>query len=124
VETGGCVEEDLIGEELIAYEVAGDGNWFRMSFKCANGNPGSLSPPTECLCALIMTLPRMMTQALSARYNDDSLRLIHPAEVVRIERSPDPNTFILTLATPDGFAVSFSLSWQQLRALSKSGTNV
>jgi hypothetical protein len=111
VETGSCVEEDLIGEELIAYEVAGDGNWFRMSFKCANGNPGSLSLPTECLCALIMTLPRMMTQALSARYSDDSLRLIHPAEVVRIERSPDPNTFILTLATPDGFAVSFSLSW-------------
>jgi hypothetical protein len=66
--------EDLIGEELLTYEVAGDGNWFRMRFTCANGKPGSLSLPTECLHALIMTLPRMMTQALSSRYGDDSHR--------------------------------------------------
>jgi hypothetical protein len=115
--------EDLIGEELLTYEVAGDGNWFRMRFNCANGKPGSLSLPTECLHALIMTLPRMMTQALSSRYGDDSLRLVYPAEAVRIERSPDPNTFIMTLVTPDGFAVSFSLSRQQLGALSESGMN-
>jgi hypothetical protein len=77
--------EDLIGEELLAYEVAGDGNWFRMRFTCANGKPGSLSLPTECLHALIMTLPRMMTQALSSRYGDDSLRLVYPAEAVRTD---------------------------------------
>jgi hypothetical protein len=114
--------QDLIGEELIAYEVDGDGSRFRMTFNCANGKPGSLSLPTECLHALIMTLPRMMTQALSSRYADDSLRLVYPAEAVRIERSPDPNTFIMTSVTPDGFAVSFSLS-RQLHALSESGTN-
>jgi hypothetical protein len=113
--------EDLIGQELLTYEVAGDGNSFRMTFNCVNGKPGSLSLPTECLHALIMTLPRMMTQVLSARYGDDSLRLVYPAEAMRIERSPDPNTFILTLATPDGFAVAFSLSGTQLRALSESG---
>jgi hypothetical protein len=115
--------EDLIGEQLLTYEVAGDGNWFRMRFICANGKPGSLSLPTECLHALIMTLPKMMTQAFSARYGDDSLRLVYPADAVRIERSPDRNTFIMTLVTPDGFAVSFSLSKQQLRALSESGMN-
>jgi hypothetical protein len=115
--------QDLIGEELIAYEVDGDGSRFRMTFNCANGKPGSLSLPTECLHALIMTLPRMMTQALSSRYADDSLRLAYPADAVHIERSPDPNTFIMTLVTPDGFAVSFSLSRQQLRALSESGMN-
>jgi hypothetical protein len=115
--------QDLIGEKLLTYEVDGDGNWFRMSFTCANGKPGSLSLPTECLHALIMTLPKMMTQAFSARYGDDSLRLVYPADAVRIERSPDANTFIMTLVTPDGFAVSFSLSRQQLRALSESGMN-
>ena len=94
-----------------------------MTFNGANGKPGSLSQPTECLHALIMTLPRMMTQALSARYGDDSLRLVYPAEAVRIERSPDRNTFIMTMVTPDEFAVSFSLSRQQLLALSKSGMN-
>ena len=115
--------QDLIGEELIAYEVDGDGSRFRITYNCANRKPGSLSLPTECLHALVMTLPRMMTQALSSRYADDSLRLVYPAEAVHIEKSPDPNTFIMTLVTPDGFAVSFSLSKQQLRALSESGMN-
>ena len=114
--------EEIVGKELIAYDIASDGNWFRMSFSCVNGKQGSLRLPTECLKALIMTLPRMMTKALSARYGDDSLRLVYPAEVVRIEGSRDPNTFILTLTTPDGFAVSFSLSGQQLDALSQEGT--
>jgi hypothetical protein len=111
--------EEIVGKELIAYDIASDGNWFRMSFRCVNGKQGSLRLPAECLKALIMTLPRMMTKALSVRYGDHSLRLVFPAEVVRIEGSRDPNTFILTLATPDGFAVSFSLSGQQLDALSE-----
>jgi hypothetical protein len=114
--------EEIVGKELIAYDIATDGNWFLMSFSCVNGKQGSLRLPTECLEGLIMTLPRMMTKALSARYGDDSLRLVYPAEVVRIEGSRDPNTFILTLATPDGFAVSFSLSGQQLDALSAGRT--
>jgi hypothetical protein len=112
--------EDVVAKELIAYDVASDSNWFRMSFSCANGKQGSLRLPTECLQALIMTLPRMMTQALSARYRDESLRLVYPAKVVRIERSPDPNTFVMTLMTPDEFAVSFSLSRQQLDELSEA----
>jgi hypothetical protein len=112
--------EEIVGKELIAYDIASDGNWFRMSFSCANGKHGSLRLPTECLMALIMTLPRMMTKALSAQYGDDRLRLVYPAEVVRIEASLDPNIFILTLTTPDGFAVSFSLSGQQLDALSEA----
>ncbi len=65
----------------------------------------------------IMTLPRMMTEALSARFGDDRLRLVFQAVEVLIEGSPDPNTFIITLTTPDGFSVSFSLNRQQLDAL-------
>jgi hypothetical protein len=109
--------EEIVGNELIAYDIAGDGNWFRLSFSCVNGKRCSLSLPTECLMALIITLPRMMTQALSARFGDDRLRLVYPAEEVLIEGTPDPNTFIMTLRTPDGFTVSFSLSRQQLDAL-------
>src|SRR5258707_11695407 len=101
--------EDLIGQELLTYEVAGDGNWFRMRFTFANGKPGSLSLPTECLHPLSMTLPRMMTQALAARYGDDSLLLVYPAEAVRIERVRDPNRAILASRTADGLALSFPL---------------
>jgi hypothetical protein len=104
--------EEIVGKELIAYDIASDGDWFRMSFICVNGKRGSLSLPTECLMALIMTLPRMMTEALSARFGDD-----FQAVEVLIEGSPDPNTFIITLTTPDGFSVSFSLNRQQVDAL-------
>ena len=109
--------EEIVGNELIAYDIASDGNWFRMSFSCVNGKRGSLSLPTECLMALIITLPRMMTQALAARFGDERLRLVYPAEEVLIEGTPDPNAFIMTLRTPDGFSVSFSLNRQQLDAL-------
>jgi hypothetical protein len=109
--------EEIIGQELITYEVESDGSRFRMSFSCAGGKEGSLSLPTDCLQSLIMTLPRIMRQALQARYGDETLRLVYPADVIRIERSLDPKTFILTLTTPDAFEVSFSLTGQQIEAL-------
>ena len=115
--------EHIVGKELIAYDIASDGSRFCMSFTCAHGKQGSLSFPTECLQSLIMTLPRMMLQALWARYGNERLRLVYPPDMVDIERSPDPNTFIVTLTTPDGFGVSFSLSGQQLDALGKVTMN-
>jgi hypothetical protein len=115
--------EHIMGKELIAYDIGSDGSRFCLSFTCVNGKQGSLSFPTECLKALIMTLPRMMTQALWARYGDESLRLVYPADIVRVERSPDPNAFIVTLTTPDGFEVSFSLNREQLDTLGKASTN-
>ena len=32
--------EEIVGKELIAYDIASDGNWFRMSFSCVNGKQG------------------------------------------------------------------------------------
>jgi hypothetical protein len=119
-----CNSLEIVGKELIAYDVASDGSWFRMSFTCTTGERGSLSLPTECLQALIMTLPRMMMQALRARHGDESLRLVYPAEVVHIEGSRDPNKFILSFTTPDDFAVSFSVTRQQLAAVSGTIMNI
>jgi hypothetical protein len=64
-----------------------------------------------------MTLPRMMNQALLARHGDATHRLVYPTEIVRVEGSPDPNIFIVTFVTPDGFSVSFSLTGEQLDVL-------
>src|SRR5258708_19748416 len=55
--------EDLIGQELLTYEVAGDGNWFRMPFTCPNCKPGSPTLPTDFLHALIIPLPKIITLA-------------------------------------------------------------
>jgi hypothetical protein len=64
-----------------------------------------------------MTLPRMMKLALLAKHGVYTLRLVYPTEIVRVEGSSDPNIFIVTFVTPDGFAVSFSLSAEQLDVL-------
>jgi hypothetical protein len=106
--------QDFVVQRLTTYNVAADGTRFRMNFISGGGDHGSLSLPTECLTELTMTLPQMMRQALRARHQDGSLRLVYPADKISIEHSSDPRTIIVTLATPDGFEVSFGLTRQQL----------
>src|SRR5579883_2762724 len=88
-----------------------------MSVADAQGRRKSLRLPTECLNELVMTLPEMARQALRRLYRDDSLRLVYTAATVRIEIASDGATLILTLQTPDGFAVSFGLTHEQLQII-------
>ncbi len=103
------------GEELTCFEVAEDGGSFKMHLEDKFGRPASLSLPSVCLNRLMMTLPRMVTRALQRRHNDQSLRVVYPVDRYTVELSADLCTRILTLETPDGFNVSFSLSEEQCR---------
>jgi hypothetical protein len=104
---------DIEGEELTCFEVAEDGSSFRMHLEDKAGRPASLSLPTECLNRLMMTLPGMVTRAVQRQHNDRSLRIVYPVDRLVIELGSDLRTRILTLETPDGFNVSFSLSEAQ-----------
>jgi hypothetical protein len=106
--------QDFVVQRLTTFNIAADGTRLRMNFISGDGDHACLSLPTECLTELIMTLPLMMRQALRARHQDESLRLVYPADKLSIEQSSDPRTIIVTLATPDGFEVSFGLTRQQL----------
>ena len=75
--------------------------------------------PTECLNELLMTLPRLVSQALRARYNDSSLRLVFPAEQWRLEKSDDTRV-ILTIGTGGGFEASFAFEPDHLRGIADS----
>ena len=72
--------KNFVVQKATTFDVASDGTSFRMNFICRDGGLVSLSLPTECLTELIMTLPRMMRQALRARHHDESLRLVYPAD--------------------------------------------
>jgi hypothetical protein len=109
--------KDLVVRQLTTFEITADGTGIRMNFISGDGVQACLSLPTECLTELIMTLPRMTNQALRVRRRDESLRLVYPAGRVSIEQSSDPRTIIVTLATRDGFEVSFGLTRQQMAAL-------
>ncbi len=110
--------QGFVVQELTTFIVANDGAQLHMNFTCQDVGQVSLSFPTECLQGLMMTLPQMMNQAIRTRYRDQSLRLVYPAENIRIELSSDPKTLIVTLTTPDGFEVSFGLTRQQMTLFS------
>jgi hypothetical protein len=53
-------------------------------------------------------------RSLQARFSDRSLRVVYPVHTWSVEGSMNPGIVIVTLRTPDGFAVSFGLSRDQL----------
>ena len=101
------------GDALTCFEVAKDGSSIRMDIEDTSGRPASVTLPTRCLNQLMMTLPRMVTAAVQRLHRDRSLRIVYPVEKLCVELSSDLRTRILTLETPDGFNVSFSLSEEQ-----------
>src|SRR5260370_9902114 len=92
------------------FDVASDGTSFRMNFICRDGSQVSLSLPTECLHGFMMTLPKMMRQALRVRSDHESLRLAYPAYNLPFEHSTEPAPFIVTLTTMEGFEASYGLT--------------
>jgi hypothetical protein len=104
-------------EKLTRFETADDGSSIEMLVEDIAGRSASLSFPIECLTSLIMTLPGMVTSAVQRRQKDPTLRVVFPLQQFEVELSSNLDTRILTLMTPDGFAVSFSLSEDQCRKI-------
>ncbi len=109
------VNDKILGDRLTTFEIAPDGSRFCMNVADESGHSLGLSLPAECLVQLIMTLPQMASQALKMRYRDDTLRIVYPLGAVDIEASHIKEIAILTLATQDGFAVSFGLTDDDLQ---------
>jgi hypothetical protein len=103
--------------KLIRFETADDGSSIEMLVQDSAGRSASLSFPIECLTSLIMTLPGMVTSALQHRQKDPTLRVVFPLQEFDVELSSNLDTRILTLKTPDGFAVSFGLNEDQCRRI-------
>lgn len=102
---------DVRAELLTTCAVAADGAHVRLNFKSEHGRPTSLTLPTDLLQQLIMTLPQLLSNALKAQFSNDYLRAVFPLGSWRIEQAAGVvRQFILTLRTPDGFEVAFSLS--------------
>jgi len=104
-------------KELTSYEVADDGSAIRMLVNDAEAQPLAIDFPMECLNSLLMTLPSMVMAALRQRYKDATLKLTYPLAQFDISFASDLTTRILTMTTPDGFSVSFSLSEAQHREI-------
>ena len=108
----------LNASRLTTCSVAADGTGVAIGVADEDGRESALILPTECLKALIMTLPDMMRRALRLQHRDPSLRLVYPVASWEIELSTQPGTFILTLRTADNFHVSFALAASDLQEMS------
>jgi hypothetical protein len=111
---------DINGKALTTWQVDSAGEAFRLDFESVDGQPASLTLPAECLRALLMTLPQLTAQALRAKYRDDTLKVVYPVGEWSLQLASDGVHRILTLATPDGFEVSFALQDDDAAGLAAS----
>lgn len=113
-------ETEIESLALTTCAIAPDGKTISLGFTDASGRPAAIRLPLEQAGALAMTLPALIEQALHRQFRDDTLRFTFPLGSWAVEQSPDPGTNIVTLRTPDGFGVCFTLQRQQQNALGQA----
>jgi hypothetical protein len=114
---------DIFCKSLTTFDVAPDGTFFRMNFVDVGDRPATVVFPAECLSELLMTIPRIVTQAMRAKYGDSSLRLVYPLADWQLETAAGDRRLILTLKTADGFEVAFALGSDDLQAMMEATGN-
>lgn len=93
-----------------------DGEAIRLDFLDEMGRPASIELPFAQAEAIAMTLPRLLSKALQRRTNSAATRYVFPLGHWFIERA-DAARLIVTLATDDGFQVSFGVPFDACRAI-------
>ncbi len=108
---------------LTRFEVDPDGSRVHFHVLDQEGTAAELVLPATCLGQLLMTLPRVMRDALRNSSGDRSLRVVYPLEGYKIERAQPSGAgehlFIVTLGS-GGFAVSFASSGEALTDIARS----
>jgi hypothetical protein len=70
-----------------------------------------------------MTLPEILRRTLHLRFHDESMRLVYPVGHWEVAGSSVQGGVIVTLGTPDGFQVSFSLAALDLLKMATRGAS-
>jgi hypothetical protein len=104
-------------DKLTHFSVCCSGRHVEVGFTDQMGEPVSLELPQDCLSALLMTLPRMIELALRRRTGNPALRQVYPLGDWQLHLGSEPESMIISLATPDGFSVSFCAPFEQATEL-------
>lgn len=100
---------DIQIDRLINFETAADGTAVRLIIKDSAGETLGIVMTIDTLSSLLMTMPTIASSAVKRAHGDPRVRITYPAEEFQIEEGPD-DLRILTIGTPEGFNVSFSLT--------------
>jgi hypothetical protein len=110
----------IVGKALTNVDLASDGSCVRFNLTDANDRAAALELPLECINQMLMTLPHVINQALRSRHQDRSFRLVFPLGNWRLERISGDRRLILTLATDDGFEVSFAVEVVEIERMQET----
>lgn len=110
---------DIDTQTLTTCEVAADGA-VSLGFLDSGGKPATIRLSLNEVGALAMTLPKLIDQALQARFGDASLRYAYPLASWVVEPSSHPAQGMVTLHTVDGFSVCFSIPRRQQSELGEA----
>jgi hypothetical protein len=97
----------IVSRRLTTCAVVRNGEAVRLDLVNEAGCPTSLELSLEQAQSLVMTLPRLIANAIQARTRNPDARHVFPAERWTIETTEDASCLLLTLGTADGFEVTF-----------------
>jgi hypothetical protein len=96
--------------KLTTCSVSDDGEVVELKFLDASSDAVSVQLPFDQVGSLVMTLPHLLARALRRKTGLESARYVFRIGDWSVEgSSEDDNCLILTLATIDGFEVSFGI---------------
>jgi hypothetical protein len=111
-------------ESLTTYKVDSEGNHVDIHGRETGGVPVTMVMPTTSLTQLLMTLPKILEEALHNRSGDDSNRVVYSLDHWRMERGKQgpggEQLYILTVGTEGGFKVSFAAPADTLVDIARS----
>jgi hypothetical protein len=110
---------DIEVRSLLNFETATDGSAVRLIVEDAAFQHVGIVLTVEAVTALLMTLPKMASSMLQHAHKDPAMRVTYPLSHFKIELS-SAGTRILTIGTPDGFNVAFSLTDEISRELGEA----
>jgi hypothetical protein len=94
-----------------------DGELVELSFVDATGCSRSLEMTFSDAQSIAMTLPRLLADALQRQTGSDRTRYVFPLGTWSVEPARNAESVIATLATDDGFQVSFAVPQMACRGL-------
>ena len=99
--------------------VSPEGDKITIALNGKGGAPQKIALSFDEASALAMTLPRLLSAALSRRFSDATLRHVYPVRDCTVERASDQRHVLLTLSCGDGFDVVFGLNVRILPSLTR-----
>jgi len=99
----------LASNRLTTCDVDADGRTVRLSFLDETGAPVSVEFPFEQAEAIVMTLPRLLSNAIKTQLQSADARYVFPLGRWAVENADDADSLIVTLTTTDGFEASYGV---------------